>query len=127
MKYIIENQKLFYLFISLLWFFSSCSGDHSGRQRDQSRLSREISCPEAELSEEQKVQITEIRQSVRNSNHESSREERQIIGAELQEKILDIVPETEEQRKALTQCFEQRRERRSRNNGGAERAAKADT
>lgn len=124
MKYTIKNQHLFCLFISSLLFFSGCAGnesnnngnesnngDKSHKQRGRSHSDRKFSCPEAGLSEEQKAQIKEIRQNLRDSNHGLSREERQTNKAELQKTILETIPETEEQRAALEQCFEHRREK----------------
>ena len=111
MKYFMKNQRFCFL-ISLLLFFSSCGGDGSGRRGDRRGGASEFpSCPAAGLSEEQKEQIKKIHQDSRSSSRDMSREERRSKSEELQKHILDTVPETEEQRTALSECFKRRRDR----------------
>ncbi len=65
-------------------------------------------CPEAGFSDEQKAKVKELRQSFRNSFRDIGREDRQDTWSELQQNILETVPTTEEQKAALSKCFERR-------------------
>ena len=79
----------------------------------ENRKKRRNFCPEAELSEEQKAQIRELRQNFRNSVKDKSKDERQAARAELHGHILEVVPTSEEQRVALSECYENRKKRRN--------------
>lgn len=112
MKYFIKHQ-LFCLFIGPLLFFSACNGKE-GRTRNghsERRAGRHLSCPEAGLSEEQQAQIRELRQSFRGSENNRNRGEKGAAHMELNQSILATVPETEQQRAALSECFERRQNR----------------
>lgn len=102
------NQR-FYLLIGLLLFFSGCTGEGSGRRGDHRGERGELpSCPSAKLSEEQKEQIKKLHQDSKASSRDRGREERRSARETLQERILNTVPETEEQKAALMECFKRR-------------------
>ena len=69
-------------------------------------------CPEAKLSEEQKAQVKELRENFRSSTQELDREGKQAARKELQQNILETVPTSEEQKTALSECFENRKKHR---------------
>ena len=69
-------------------------------------------CPEANLSDEQKAQIKELRQNFRNATQGLSKDERRAAKTEMQQTILENIATTDEQRQALSQCFERRKKRR---------------
>ncbi len=71
-------------------------------------------CPEAELSEEQKAQVKELRKNSRSSVQKLSKKERRSARKELQQNILDTVPTSEEQQVALAECFENRKKHRKK-------------
>ena len=110
MKYLIKG---FIFLMGLLLFLNGCKGDDPGRQGDRRGGEREFQCPAANLSEEQKEQIKKIHQDSRASSRDISKEERQSSREELQKRILDTVPTTEEQKSALAECFERRRRNRN--------------
>lgn len=99
------KKSMLYYFISSLIFFSGC-GDEGSSGRRGERGDRHL-CEEAGLSEEQKTQVREIHQKNRGSR-ELSREERRSARERAQKEILEKVPATEEQRKALSECFKRR-------------------
>lgn len=69
-------------------------------------------CPEAGLSDTQKAQIKEMRNNVKSSLHDMSREERRATWSAFEKNVLETVATTEEQKMALSKCFERKRERR---------------
>ena len=69
------------------------------------RRSGKRSCPEAGLSDEQKVQWKALRHDFRASVEGLSKEEKQAKRAELEQQVLETIPETDEQKVALVQCF----------------------
>ena len=87
--------------------------DHRGSRQDSSRFTSPNFCPEAGLSEEQKQQIKNLFQERGDQN--LSREERRTAQEELQKKILEEIAKTEEEKTALSKCFEQRRGHNRRN------------
>ena len=112
MKYFIKGY-LFCLLISSLLFLNACNGNETRARngRSKGKTGSRFSCPEAGLSEEQQTQIKELRQNFRGSNKDrdrGNREERQAVWLELQQNILATVPETEEQRAALSDCFKRK-------------------
>ena len=68
-------------------------------------------CPEANLSDEQKTQIKELRKDFRDSVKELNREDKEKARAEFHQTVLDTVAGNE-QKGALEECFERRKERR---------------
>ena len=85
---------------------------HRGSRRSLSRFASANFCPEAGLSEEQKEQIKNLSQERDKQN--LSREERRTAREELQKKILEEVASTEDEKTALSKCFEQRKEHNRR-------------
>ena len=106
------NQRFCFL-IGLLFFLSGCTGNGSGRRGDRRGGERELQCPAAKLSEEQKEQIKKLLQDSRSSSRDMNKEERRSTREESQKRILDTVPTTEEQKTALAECFERRRRNRN--------------
>ena len=82
--------------------------DHRGSKQSFSRFTSPNFCPTAGLSEEQKEQIKNLVQERDDQNLE--REERRTASQELKKKILEEIVMTEEEKTALSKCFEQRRE-----------------
>jgi len=113
MRQFIKNQ-LFYCVISSLVLFVSCNSKDSSRGREGRDGGHDL-CEEAKLSEEQRVQMRELRQK-HGGSRELSREERQEAWQKAQQEILEKVPTTEEQKQALSECFERRKNRRGRHN-----------
>ena len=72
-----------------------------------------VDCPEANLSEEQEAQIKELRQEVKASAEDLSREEKRAAWKDLRTRILERVVEGE-QREALAKCFENRKKKHKR-------------
>ena len=70
------------------------------------------SCPEAGLSDEQAVQWETLREEFKASVEGLSKEERRAKRAEFHQHVLEVLPETQEQRTALEECFDRRKERR---------------
>ncbi len=66
-------------------------------------------CPSANLSEEQKASKQAMWQAFRSEAEGMSKAERREARAELRQRILDIIPETEEQRNALEKCMNRHR------------------
>ena len=62
-------------------------------------------CPKAELSEEQKNQIKEMRMQFKSSSQEMSREDKKTAREDMQKNILNTIASTEEQKAALANCF----------------------
>ena len=82
--------------------------DHQrGSKQSFSRFTSPNFCPTAGLSEEQKEQIKNL---VQGDNQNLTREERRTASQELKKKILEEVVMTEEEKTALSKCFEQKRE-----------------
>ena len=90
---------------------------HNGPRQNALRFTSSDFCPGAGFSEEQKEQIKNLSQERNNQN--LSREERRTARGELQKKILEEVAKTEEEKTALSKCFEQRRERKKRSATGS--------
>ena len=103
-------------FLTFNLFIISCGGKENRSNDDQQKdskqsFSRFISpnfCPTAGLSEEQKEQIKNLVQETDDQN--LNREERRTASQELKKKILEEIVMTEEEKTALSKCFEQRRE-----------------
>ena len=84
--------------------FDKRKGKHSRKKRNF--------CPTAELSEEQKAQVKELRKGFKDSAQDLSKEERRTARKELQQNILNTVPVSEEQKVALTECFENKKRKK---------------
>ena len=85
------------------------------------------SCPEAGLSDEQKAQKEALREDFKASVEEGlSKEERRAKWAEFHQQVLDTIAETDEQRAALEQCFEERKERWKKRRRGCPEAGLSD-
>ena len=69
-------------------------------------------CPEAGFSEEQKAHVKELRQDFKSSVEGLSREERRTAWSEFHQTVLDTIPETDEQKVALSECFEERKNKK---------------
>ena len=68
-------------------------------------------CLEAGLSDEQKAAWQALRENFKDSVEGLSKEEKKAKWAEFHQQVLDAIPETEEQKAALEQCFEKRKKR----------------
>ena len=77
-----------------------------------SRKKRRHYCPEAELSEEQKAQVKELRKNFKANKEGLNREEKRAAWADLQQSILNDIATSEEQQAALSECFESRKKRK---------------
>ena len=64
-------------------------------------------CPEAGFSDEQKAKVKEMRNHVKSSTHDMSKEDRQAAWSIFQQNVLETVATTEKQKTALSKCFEQ--------------------
>ena len=83
------------------------------RKKRHSRKHKNF-CSEAELSEEQKAQMKELRKGFKASAQDLSKEERRTARKELQQNILNTVPVSEEQKVALTECFENKKRKKNK-------------
>ena len=107
------RSPLIILAFFLTFSLSIVSCERGGRSKNpRQRLTSADFCTKAGLSEEQKKQIKNL--SRKGDNQNLSREERKTAREELQKKILEEVAKTEEEKTALSKCFEQRKERNRR-------------
>ena len=72
---------------------------------DKKGHDRQNWCPEAQLSKEQKNSIKEIHKNFRSQKEGLSEEERHAAKQALKQSILDTVLESDEQRIALSECW----------------------
>ena len=72
---------------------------------------RGLKCPEANLSDEQKETLRTMKREFRESlrGQDLSREEKRTARKNFKQTILDTIPTNEEQKVALTECFNKRR------------------
>ena len=92
--------KTAFIFIALLIFTTMSYAQSTERNR----------CPDANLSAEQKNSMKKMWQNFREATKNMNREEKKAERADLKTAILQEIPQTEEQRQALSQCMEQRRQ-----------------
>ena len=111
MRVFIKN-KLLWLLFGLFVFLNGCERERRGERRGDRDGFHD--CPAARLSEEQQAQIREIHRNSRTSasDREHRNGERRASREGIQQRILNTVPRTEEQRTALDECFAQRQSRR---------------
>ena len=86
--------------------FDKRKGKHSRKKRNF--------CPTADLSEEQKAQVKELREGFKASTQDLSKKEKRTAQKELQQNILNTVPVSEEQKVALTECFENKKDKKGK-------------
>lgn len=120
------KKQVFYLFILLIFtgnceetIFSEADNVEESNTATENRYKRRHRrhkagiplCPEAGLSDAQKEEIRELRHSFRDSARDTNREDRQDTWFEFEQNVLNTIPTTEEQRAALSNCFERRQNR----------------
>ena len=92
--------------------FEASENDQTAENNQTENRASTDPCPEAELSDEQKTQIDELRHNVNSPELNLNRENRRIARSNYLQNILETVSLTEEQRVALTNCFKYKRKRR---------------
>ena len=96
------------LFFLCIFFWAGCGGDSDRRDRGQGR--RGDTCPSANLSEEQKNFIKQLRQDSKQNHQNLSEEQRKTQKGQINQRILNETPSlTPEQKQALSECFNSRR------------------